>query len=178
MRADTQRREFLKESLVALGSFPLPMWLRGRLSALGGERTASPEKKVNIGYARQEIPVFDIPPYSGELYEDTVPDTLDLAERAKLALRAATSITDPDAEYEIYMWVDFFRNPPVMRHDFSDLALVAEGIMEGMPLLRLVTGSDLNSNIDQAWMNSLLKSIGPDGLYYMPLGGRPWGRLN
>jgi hypothetical protein len=65
-----------------------------------------------------------------------------------------------------------------MRHDFSDLALVAEGIMEGMPLLRLVTGSDINSDIDQAWMRSLLKSIGPDGLYYMPLQGRPWGRLN
>src|SRR5690242_6824854 len=125
MGADTQRRKFLKDSLLALGSFPVPMWLRG-LSAAAGEMIAPPAKKVNIEYARQEIPAFDIPPYSGQLYEDTVPDTLDLAERAKLALHGATSISDPDADYEIYIWVDFFRNPPVMRHDFSDLALVAE----------------------------------------------------
>jgi hypothetical protein len=87
------------------------MWLRGRLRTVAGERIASLRKKVNIAYARQEIPAFDIPPYSGERYKDTVPDTLDLAERAKLALRGATSITDPEADYEIYMWVDFFRAP-------------------------------------------------------------------
>ncbi len=40
--------------------------------------------------------------------------------------------------------------------------------MEVLPVLRLMTGSDENFNIDQAWMNRVLKMIGPDGLLYRP----------
>jgi len=43
-------------------------------------------------------------PYRGQSYQDKVPDTLDIAERARLAVHALPSITDPDADYEIYHW--------------------------------------------------------------------------
>lgn len=129
-------------------------------------------------YFRKEVPAFQVPPYRGESYEDLVPDTLDLQERAKLAIHGITSITDSKWDFEIYWFADFFRNPPVMRHDFSDWCQNVEGIMEVLPLLRMVTGSDLNSQVDTVWMRTLLESLGSDGLCYIPMNGRPWGRIN
>src|SRR5215469_9071046 len=63
-----------------------------------------------IRYIRDKAPEFQIPPYSGTRYVDTVPDTLDIAERAKLGIHVLTSITDPKADYEIYWVADFARN--------------------------------------------------------------------
>jgi hypothetical protein len=139
---------------------------------------AQPPDNWKIEYIREQIPDFEIPPYRGTRYEDRVPDTLDIAERAKLGINCLTGITDPKADCEIYFGVEFFRNPPVMGHDFSDWCRNVEGMMESLPLLRIATGSDLNSNVDRIWMESLLKSVGPDGLVYYPLNGTPWARLN
>src|SRR5690242_2293561 len=55
-----------------------------------------------IKYARDKAPPFQIPPYQGDRYEATVPDTLDLAERAEWGLNALTGCTDPHADSEIY----------------------------------------------------------------------------
>ena len=49
-----------------------------------------------------------------------MPDTLDLAERARLGVHVLTSIADPQADYEIYWGVNFYRNPAVVWHDFND----------------------------------------------------------
>ena len=48
-----------------------------------------------IGYIREDIPEFDVPAYAGESYEALVPDTLDLEERAALAVNGLTGPTDP-----------------------------------------------------------------------------------
>jgi hypothetical protein len=133
-------------------------------------------RKATIGYIRNEIPDFEIPTYMGERYEAMVPDTLDLAERAELGINGLTGPTDPEADYEIYFFVEFFSNPPAMQHDYSDICVCK--FMESLPLLRIATGSDLNSHVDRAWMEVILKSIGPDGLWYIPTGGIPWIRLN
>ena len=50
--------------------------------------------------------------------------------------------------------------------------------MEALPLLRLASGSSLNNHVDPVWMTSTLRSIGPDGLVYLPMKGRPWCRIN
>src|SRR5262245_5062069 len=134
--------------------------------------------KLEIQYIRNKIAPFEIPPYRGQFYEDKVPDTLDIAERARLAINALTSMPDPAADYEIYWSVDFFRNPPTMAHAWDDWIQYQEGFAEALPLLRSVTGDDLNSHVDSVWMATILKSIGPDGLFYIPLQGRPWARLN
>ena len=57
-----------------------------------------------IGYLRTEIPKFAIPPYKGERYEDTVPATYDIAERAMWAIQGFTGPASVDAglDYEIY----------------------------------------------------------------------------
>ena len=127
-----------------------------------------------IEYIREESPPFDIPPYEGERYETWAPDTLDLAERAELAINGLTGPTDPDADYEAYWQVNFFRDPPIMFHDVDD---VQPKFMEALPLLRTITGSGHNDHVDVAWMRTLLRSVGPDGLVYMPLKGRPWAKL-
>jgi len=134
--------------------------------------------KHAIRYINDSAPHFEVPSYAGTRYEDTVPDTLDLAERAKLGVHLLTSITDPLADDEIYWLVDFSRNPPVMLHDFNDWVTNCEGLMEALPLLRAATGSSLNDQVDPVWMTGLLRSIGPDGLVYLPFEGRPWGRIS
>lgn len=130
-----------------------------------------------IGYIRDHVPSFEVPPYRGQLYSDRIPDTLDIAERAKLGVHALTSITDPTMDYEIYWSCNFFRNPVRMQHNFNDWVQNQEGLMEALPLLRNASGDNSNSEVDPAWMTSTLRSIGPDGLFYVPLEGRPWGRL-
>src|SRR5438132_14265101 len=51
-------------------------------------------------------------------------------------------------------------------------------MMEALPLLRVASGSTQNEQVDRAWMQSLLKSIGADGMVYVLLKGRPWSLIN
>jgi len=101
-----------------------------------------------------------------------VPDTLDLEERARLAINCLTETTDPEADYEIYWRVLMRPNPPMMLHHFSDL--VQAKLIEDLPLLRLACGSEQNPQVEQRWMEVMLQMQGPDGLLYFPKIGRPW----
>ena len=128
-----------------------------------------------IGYIREEIPRFDVPAYEGERYEALAPDTLDLQERAALAVNGLTGPTDPEADYEVYFAVFFNTNPPTMAHDWSDA--VQCKFQEALPLMRVVSGSDLNAHVDRRWMEVVLHMQGPDGLLYFPTQGRPWAQV-
>lgn len=165
------RRKFLTNSLAGIGG----LGLSKSLSAIGSENKSL---TLNIQYVTEKVPIVNIPPYRGVRYEDSVPDTLDVAEQAKLAIHALTSITDLTADAEIFWFLDIFRNPVIMRHDMSDWVQMCEGFMEALPLLRIATGDSLNDHVDSTWMNVALKSLGPDGLYYTPLNGRPWSRYH
>jgi hypothetical protein len=151
----------------------------GRLPSLkgaaGAGRTGDSAVGSKIGYIRQQIPDFEIPSYRGQRYTDRVPDTLDLAERAKLAVIGLTRLTDPAVDYDVYFLAVFYRNPPVLRHETSDL-FIQPKFQESLPLMRIISGSDLNAEVDHAWTAGMLKSIGPDGLYYIATEGRPWIR--
>ena len=175
------RRKFVKQSLAAAGASLLakgsPANLASAAAGAGATETAPPGK-LNIQYIRADIPHFDIPPYKGVRYQDTVPDTLDIAARAEQCIHTLTSITDPNADMEVYWLADFYRNPPILRHDFSDWVETAEQMKQTLPLLRNITGSSLNDHVDPIWMQTLLKEIGPDGLAYVPMQGRPWSFLS
>jgi len=127
-----------------------------------------------IGYVRKEIPAFESPGYPGERYEAQAPDTLDLQERARLAINALTGATDPLADHEIYVYVRFVSNlgRPMMLHDFNSICQCK--FMESLPLMRIISGSDQSVHVDRRWMEVLLHQIGPDGLAYWPTKGRPW----
>ena len=183
------RRSFSKMSLGALGGW----WMV--LKGLGQQQSNPPASSTDltasygeipsdagqrnwvIRYIRDSAPEFHIPPYRGERYEDTVPDTLDIAERAKLGIHLLTAIADPRAGYEVYWSANFLRNPPIMSHDSNDWVQNCAGMMEALPLLRLATGSSLNDHVDPVWMSGVLRSIGPDGLIYLPQKECPWARM-
>ena len=143
---------------------PMPEQAHETTEALPGE----------IIYARPGIaPVAD-KPYTGTTYRDRVPDTYDIAQRAGLAVNGVTGPTNPLADYELYWLVAYNRNPVVMYHDWSDWCQFK--FMEALPLLRIASGSKQNVQVDAIWREVTLKSIGPDGLFYTPLAGRPWAR--
>ena len=125
-----------------------------------------------IEYIRKDIPPFAVPPYRGARYEALVPDTLDLQDRAALAVNGLTGPTDELADHDIYFFVYFLHSPPMMQHDADSTCL--SKFMASLPLMRLISGSDLNLNVDRCWMEMALKQQGPDGLAYWSAKGRPW----
>ena len=134
-------------------------------------------KDSGIKYIREDIPEFEVPSYSGQRYEVLVPDTLELQERASLAVNGLTGPTDPEADYELYFPVSFRRNPPMMYHDSNALGSVETKFWEALPLMRLMSGSDLSLHVERRWMEVMLHVLGPD-LAYVPAQGRPWARKN
>ena len=128
-----------------------------------------------IGYVRAEIPEFTIPSYEGERYRRLVPATLDLQERAGLAVNGLTGPTDPLADHELYIYVFLRANPPMMLHCPDDWCTAKH--TESLPLMRIVSGSSLNEEVDRRWMEVALRQVGDDGLVYLPLDGRPWALI-
>ncbi len=126
-----------------------------------------------IQYINPKIPGFELPPYRGERYEATVPDTLDIAERALLAIHALTEVTNPLADHEIYCIVYLHTNPPSMMQNCWHPTLLPK-FMWALLLARLVSGSELNMHVERHWMEVALRMQGPDGLIYAPVKGRPW----
>ena len=139
-------------------------------------RTASGWKPGDpIGYIRKKIPAFRVPAYKGERYQAMVPDTLDLQERASLAVNGLTGPTDPLADFEVYFFVYLLSNPPMMKHSFDSHCQCK--FLEALPLMRIISGSELNDEVDRRWMEVVLRQLGPDGLAYTPVKGRPWALL-
>ena len=89
-----------------------------------------------------------MPAYEGDHYERLVPDTLDVADRADLAIQFITNLADPDADHEVYWPVLLHRNPPVMWHDWNGLAIQPK-FQEALPLLRSLTGNESGSEVDE-----------------------------
>ena len=130
------------------------------------------EPGAPIGYINLEIPEFDNPPYKGESYGAMVPDTLDLAERARSAIHAMTELTNPDADCEPYVYVNWTPTP-VMDMDLTGHDQMSK-LQEAVVLNRIMSGSVENIHVDVTWMEVTLKNLGTDGLIHTPTWGRPW----
>jgi hypothetical protein len=139
--------------------YPVPDW-------------AKEESIAKEAYVRKEAPPFEIPPYEGERYEDSVPDTLDLAEMARLAINGLTGPTDPKDGYELYFQVCWFRNPPAMYHEFSSGSKAK--FMGPLVLNRIISGSSQNLYVERKMIELYLMGIDDNGLYHPPIKGRPW----
>ena len=123
-------------------------------------------------YINPDIGQIDLPGYEGKYYDAMAPDTLDLAERAALAINGLTGPTDPDADYEVYFRVHFLSNPVVMMH--NDSSICEAKFWQALPLVRLMSGSSQDLNVEKVWAEKMLKMQAPDGLLYYPLKNRPW----
>jgi hypothetical protein len=126
-----------------------------------------------ITYINEDSPAVDPPEYPGKYYDAMVPATFDLAERARLALNYLTRFVNPNLEYEPYNMIELMSQPPKMWHQQGDFQMQGK-VLEILPISRLVSGSQMNLEVDEAYMNMFLKMQGPDGLPYAPTKGRPW----
>ena len=128
---------------------------------------------MDCQYVREEIPDSEIPSYHGQRYEALVPATLDLQERAVLAINSLTARTDPRFDYEPYYITRLGFNPPHLLHWKWDVE-TQMWYHAALPLLRLMSGSDQNSHIEERWTKVLLHMQAPDGLLWEMIEGRPW----
>jgi hypothetical protein len=108
----------------------------------------------------------------------TVPDTLDLVDMAKLGLNGLTRALDPNYQYEAPTWIRFAAKPPYLLHAKYDFECQGKW-WESLPLLRSLSGSDLNQDIEERFTHSMLNHVADDGLFYtgwpdMP----PWHETN
>ena len=73
------------------------------------------------------------PPVEGPSYRATVPDTLDLADRAGLAIHAITRMLDPGRDYLMHTEVRFNRIPAVLRFTGNGSITCAGKHLEACP---------------------------------------------
>ena len=111
----------------------------------------------------------------GERYQAEVPDTLDLAERARLGLNVLTGVLDPDMRYEEFFHIHLGSSPPYMSREPSGRPTGDCKILESLVYMRLMTGSHVREEAEQGLMRGVLEDIAKDGLYYAKYShDRPW----
>jgi hypothetical protein len=114
-------------------------------------------RRPEVGSTRQII--------EGKRYEAEVPDTLDLADRARLAINAMTGAINEDLDYE-YCWMVSLVPPKLAHHHTVEWFDCNPRAAESLPYFRAVTGSDYRMDIEEKMIASMLSRIGEDGLYY------------
>jgi len=91
----------------------------------------------------------------GEFYEATVPNTLDLSERARLSVHGLTNFLNPAANYAPYGHTYFNANPPYM----SDMPGGPPNwgkIAESLIMARIICGSKENLQIESEMLRGML----------------------
>ena len=121
------------------------------------------------------MPNTDDVTIDGERYEATVPDTLDLVERAELALNGLGGTLDPEMDYEMYFWIMYRARPAFMLHWGFDPDNEPK-FAESFPFMRTMTGTDTYREAEQGLMKTLVGRLSrDDGLYYSQARpDRPW----
>ena len=133
-----------------------------------GQRKRMTMPSSNIRYIRSDAPIPPESHPSGSRYDSWAPATLDLAERARLAVNGMTEPTDAEADYRVYWKVQFRGNPPFMYHDGSDTGITIK-FLDSVPRMRIMSGSDQGLHVEQRWREALLRMISPDGLVASPV---------
>jgi hypothetical protein len=156
------RRQFIEKSLVGIGSTAMaPL----AASAQEAENWRDPELK--------NLQVTASPP-QGERYEAEVPDTVELLDYAHRSINMGTRLLAPEWDYEQFFWCYMDKNPPVLELGHGSLLGCGPKIVEALPMLRALTGSSYNIEIDGKEMGSFVHATGRDGLCYYPVENRPW----
>ena len=104
-----------------------------------------------------------------------VPDTLDLAEHGRMALNGMLGSLDPAIDYECVFKTIFDVHPAYMLHWSSMVSGVMPKYIEALPMLRQMSGSDEHQDLQDGFMNAMLKNMADDGLVYDRTDPRrPW----
>lgn len=108
--------------------------------------------------------LFDIPAYEGNCISQTVPDTLDLVDRATLALNGILGTIDPDL---LTTWglIHFNARRPHLSHWASAETLVDPKLAESITLMRIMSGETKGLDLEQRYRAAILSRL-QDGLYW------------
>ena len=112
---------------------------------------------------------------AGNFYEAEIPDTLDLAARAGLAVQGMLNTLDPSL-MTMFGLAHFNTRAPFLRHWSADIPLDPK-LAESLPLMRLMCGTTFKAPLEQDYRAELVSRI-DDGLYwdrYTPR--RPWRNI-
>jgi hypothetical protein len=112
-------------------------------------------------------------PIEGTAEKTTVPDTLDLAERARLAVHGIMGSIDPDL-LTMYGLI-FYATPwPHQSHWASAENTCDPKFGESLPLLRTMCGSEEGLDLQERYLAAMLNRV-QDGLYWDLVNPkRPW----
>ena len=100
----------------------------------------------------------------GQYYEITVPDTLDLAERARLGINHFTSIIIEERDYEM-PWTTI---GGIMAFEHVSPMCCQAKALEAMAMERIMSGSQQNLEREAKMVDRMVAHLGDDGIYYMP----------
>ena len=106
---------------------------------------------------------------SGTTYEAVVPDTLDLAEQARLSLNGLIGNLEPDSFYGVYQGFSLTREQPA--HPSALTWNISVKNARTIPCLRVMTGDDFGLEAEFGLLRALLQEVRPDGLMYYPFDG-------
>lgn len=111
----------------------------------------------------------------GQRYDTEVPGTLDLAERARIAINGLTGVLDPRGIHEMYFIVGFACHPPFMYKGTTGWPTNNPKFAESLPMMRIMSGSEQNLELERDMLQSMAEHIGEDGLFYaIARPDRPW----
>jgi hypothetical protein len=104
-----------------------------------------------------------------------VPASLDLVERARLGINGLMGTLDPDVDFEPYFLTFFAARPAYFVHWSSLVSGVLPKYAGAMALLRCMSGSDDQRDVEQGMLASVLNNCAEDGLIYDRVDARrPW----
>ena len=111
--------------------------------------------------------------YRGKTYARSAPDTLNLSERAQLAINGLAGAVDPSLGYEMYFYVNLTCRTPYMQHSSADTTCDPK-FAESFPMMRLMSGSSQFSDVEAGHRKAMLSRI-QNGLYWNYYDTqRPW----
>lgn len=160
-----QRRNFLAQGVSGLALMK---------TALASGAALAGDKSSADAWPKSGQKPVTLPAKLGTYYERDVPDTLDLAERARIGLHHFTNGTYEEHGYEMPLTVDLA--PPAINFHMNSLGACQGKAMEAMAELRIASGSQEGIVREAKMVEMMASGLGEDGLYWVP-GGRadkPW----
>ncbi len=125
------------------------------------------------GLAASCSPTEEPAPPAASRYQAEVPDTLDLAARGALALRAITNVAEPRFQYNTCQGAHLDHNPPYMSWRTGGPCLMKP--IHALPGLRIMSGSAVNPDVDAKMLESVTRDIEDDDRWWLKsLEERPW----
>ena len=104
-----------------------------------------------------------------------VPDTLDLVKRGQLAINGILGPLNPEIGYERYCMVYYSVHPAYMFHFSSMVSGVHPKYVEALAVLRQMTGSTAQLDIEKGFLDAVLANCAGDGMIYdRAVPERPW----